>query len=436
MTALEKVRQDARWFFEQRQYDNALACWQQAVRADNRDYESCWGVVQCTMALQPERVVRLTQAGSRYGKSGLQEYDWALAYAPPEVGTGYLKQVEAHNANANAAWTSKHFNLKRWRLPLIAAAAVIVLFSAALILDLRKGVYLLAYGVCALFIFFRIITKRSSGAKAKEQEPVAIPRAPVTYGAGGMDANVSVTCPSCGAVGIEISAALEYGLCGYCGTMLHKNGGPCVDAKSINLENLRSQARRSFEAGQYGDARAAWVRAAQLDGSDHESCWGIARCNMALYPDRLAAQDHACAMALTHAPPDMRAELAKQIEAHDANARAILKARAARKRSIKQLERLLPLVVVLCGLGMVVSLSASAVWVGRNPAAGRALLWVTLTLFISTFVAMTTLPRLLERKRKIDKEDCGSDGPAQTPEQRRQQLREQFQQELRKQRLR
>jgi len=147
-----------------------------------------------------------------------------------------------------------------------------------------------------------------------------------------------ITCPNCGAAGIQVDTALEYGKCGYCDSALRIREILHLDTKSLLLEKLRRNAQRSFELRQYGNAKTDWERALQIDCTDHACHWGIARCFMALQPCSYTSQDTACAKALAYAPPETRAGYERRMKAHDAGARAIEQERLTRRRSIKRLE--------------------------------------------------------------------------------------------------
>ena len=46
------------------------------------------------------------------------------------------------------------------------------------------------------------------------------------------------------------------------------------------VDRLKANAQKSFDAGMYGNAREDWYKAANIDKTDHESWWGIVRCEM------------------------------------------------------------------------------------------------------------------------------------------------------------
>jgi len=147
----------------------------------------------------------------------------------------------------------------------------------------------------------------------------------------------AITCPNCGAAGINIDTAREHSFCSYCGTTLRTKDVLHLDTESIALEKLKRNARRSFEVGQYGNARADWERAAKIDRTDHESYWGVVRCAMALRPDCMIGREDAdFAKALSYAPPERGAEYMRQAQAHNAGAREIQTARIARAIAAKE----------------------------------------------------------------------------------------------------
>ena len=97
----------------------------------------------------------------------------------------------------------------------------------------------------------------------------------------------SITCPNCGNTGIQIDTAREHSFCSYCGSTLKTKDVIHVDMESMTLSKLKANAEKSFDVGQYQNARADWIKATQLDRTDYQSYWGIVRCDMAMYPDRL-----------------------------------------------------------------------------------------------------------------------------------------------------
>jgi len=150
----------------------------------------------------------------------------------------------------------------------------------------------------------------------------------------------SVTCPNCGATGIQIDTTREHSFCSYCGSTVKTKDVLHLDMESMTLEKLKRNAHRSFEVGQYGNARADWVKATQLDRTDYESYWGIVRCDMATQPDDLIREAGHYGQALAYAPQDMKAEYMRQVEAHNtrihqaqARARVAQEARDAEARA-------------------------------------------------------------------------------------------------------
>jgi len=133
----------------------------------------------------------------------------------------------------------------------------------------------------------------------------------------------SVTCPSCGATGIQTDTAREHSFCSYCGSTVRTKDVLHLDVESMTLEKLKRNAQCSFELGQYSNAEEDWRQAIQLDRTDHESYWGLVCCAMATQPDKMIESGH-YEQALIYAPPDVRAQYVQQIEAHNARARAII----------------------------------------------------------------------------------------------------------------
>jgi len=163
----------------------------------------------------------------------------------------------------------------------------------------------------------------------------------------------AVTCPNCGATGVNIETAQEYSKCSYCGSMLRTKEVLHLELEGMALEKLRRNARRSFAVKQYGNARADWARAAQIDRTDYESYWGLVCCAMAMHPGRLirrtgaaAPEGYACDAlkeydcALAYAPPACKAEYKARVEAHNARAREIQEKQWALQRFRDRMYRL------------------------------------------------------------------------------------------------
>jgi len=107
--ALERLKNNARYYFGQRQYDAALSCWRQAIQADRTDHESYWGVVLYTMSKHPDKKIcrgdEWLSPPSGYIASA--EYSQAQDYAPPNMSLEYFRMVEAHNTRTyrlHGAW--------------------------------------------------------------------------------------------------------------------------------------------------------------------------------------------------------------------------------------------------------------------------------------------------------------------------------------------
>ena len=132
----------------------------------------------------------------------------------------------------------------------------------------------------------------------------------------------SITCPNCGNTGIQIDTSREHSFCSYCGSTLKTKDVIHVDMESMTLAKLKSNAERSFEVGQYQNARADWVKATQLDRTDYESYFGTVRCDMATESDRIIEQTGYYEQALAYAPPDAKAEYIGKVETHNAKVRA------------------------------------------------------------------------------------------------------------------
>jgi len=146
----------------------------------------------------------------------------------------------------------------------------------------------------------------------------------------------SVTCPSCGATGIQIDTTREHSFCSYCGTTVKTKDVLHLDVESVTLEKLKRNAQKSFDVGQYGNARADWRKVIQLDRTDHESYFGIVRCDMATRPDMIFGQD-AYAEALAYAPAEIRVQYIRYAEAHNIRARAVqAEIRNSKARAIQE----------------------------------------------------------------------------------------------------
>lgn len=134
----------------------------------------------------------------------------------------------------------------------------------------------------------------------------------------------AITCPSCGAAGINADTAREYSFCSYCGTALRTKDVLHLDTESMTLGKLKRNALRSFEVRQFGNAKADWERAVLMDRTDHESYWGLVRCAMAARPDKVIDQSNErFHQALSYAPPEVRIQYMKQAAAHNQRAAKI-----------------------------------------------------------------------------------------------------------------
>ena len=103
--------------------------------------------------------------------------------------------------------------------------------------------------------------------------------------------------------------------------------------ESISLEKLKRNAERSFEVGQYQNAVADWVKATEIDRTDHESYWGIVRCTFILRPDLVIDQSvDVYNKALSYAPPEVRVQYMRQVEAHNAQASELTRKILEKKR--------------------------------------------------------------------------------------------------------
>jgi len=146
----------------------------------------------------------------------------------------------------------------------------------------------------------------------------------------------SVTGPNCGASGIQIDTAREHSFCSYCGSTVRTKDVFHLDMESMALEKLKRNAQRSFEVRQYGNARADWAKAIQLDRTDHESYWGVVCCDMATQPYNFIQEAGPYGQALAYAPSEVRAEYVRQMEAHNNKALKAKEARDARAEEIQK----------------------------------------------------------------------------------------------------
>ena len=132
----------------------------------------------------------------------------------------------------------------------------------------------------------------------------------------------SIICPNCGASGIQIDTAREHSYCSYCGSTLKTKDVLHLDIESMTLAKLRRNAEKSFEVRQYENARSDWEKVTQLDRTDHESYFGVVRCNMAMQPYQVIDKTGFFGQALAYAPPDVQAEYIRQVERFNTRARA------------------------------------------------------------------------------------------------------------------
>ena len=107
---------------------------------------------------------------------------------------------------------------------------------------------------------------------------------------------VSGRCPNCG-YDVQLSESKESGFCSSCGSAirvqdavqklkLELSGKVGVDGINT-VQQLKVNAQRSFDVGQYQNAISDWRKAADINKTDHESWWGIVRCEMKLRPKYL-----------------------------------------------------------------------------------------------------------------------------------------------------
>jgi len=151
----------------------------------------------------------------------------------------------------------------------------------------------------------------------------------------------SVTCPNCGATGIQIDTSREHSFCSYCGStlktkdVLHLD----VDIDSARIRRFKRNAERSFQVEEYCNAKEDWKQVLEIDCTDYESYWGIVRCDMEMWGALIELSNEMYTMALTYAPSEMKVEYERQVEAHNARMRKIREAQKAKDLEDEQKQR-------------------------------------------------------------------------------------------------
>ena len=159
----------------------------------------------------------------------------------------------------------------------------------------------------------------------------------------------SINCPNCGAAGINIDTAREHSFCSYCGTTILTRDVMHLDVESMTLEKLKRNALRSFEVGQYDNARADWQQAIQLDRTDYESYWGLIRCHMIQQPDDII--DYGLQeKTLAYAPPKVKKEYGRQMDIHNDRIHAAQSRIHAAQSRVRTARVILLTAALLCGI--------------------------------------------------------------------------------------
>ena len=172
----------------------------------------------------------------------------------------------------------------------------------------------------------------------------------------------SITCPNCGNTGIQIDTAREHSFCSYCGSTLKTKDVLHLETEGMTLEKLRRNAQLSFEVEQYGNAKADWQQATQLDRTDYESYWNIVRCDMATQPDKIIGQTGYYAQALAYAPQDAKAEYEACVKEH--NVKAVELQRKAKK--IQRKSNMLIFFLVLFCVGALICSFVAPFWIDEE----------------------------------------------------------------------
>ena len=160
-------------------------------------------------------------------------------------------------------------------------------------------------------------------------------------------AYVTGRCPSCGGE-VQLDESKEKGFCLHCGSAIQVqeavqrlkvelHGKVAVDGLST-VKQLKENAKRSFDVGQYQNAARDWSKVIDIDSTDYESYWGLMRCYMVENPHARIDNDNTYAnsrlmSAYAYAPPSVRKEYESLIRAHNDNAYKLEKEREAEVRA-------------------------------------------------------------------------------------------------------
>ena len=157
-------------------------------------------------------------------------------------------------------------------------------------------------------------------------------------------------CPNCGA-NLQLDESMEKGFCMYCGSQfqvrdavqklkLELSGKVGVDGIN-SVQQLKSNAQKSFDVGLYRNALQDWSKAANIDKTDHESWWGQVQCALAMtdtkqllktdvHYDKFKLWPHgnpALDAALAHAPSHIRKKYETTVADFENKIKAQLKAK-------------------------------------------------------------------------------------------------------------
>ena len=92
-----------------------------------------------------------------------------------------------------------------------------------------------------------------------------------------------------------------------------------VVTDTLTLAQLQYNARLSFDVGQYENARADWEKVIQIDRTDHESYWGLVRCDMETRAVSIILRTGCYyEQAWAYAPPATRAVYEQEARAYNA----------------------------------------------------------------------------------------------------------------------
>jgi tetratricopeptide (TPR) repeat protein len=138
-------------------------------------------------------------------------------------------------------------------------------------------------------------------------------------------------CPNCGSQ-IQIDSSQSFCFCSYCGSKISRmeaaanfkievSGKVGVDG-ILNIEQLRANAKKSYDVGQYDIAIGDLQKILNIDATDYKSYWGIVLCWMKQRPEHLIAEgsnnlnysDYGLyKKALAYAPPNVAKQYEKVI---------------------------------------------------------------------------------------------------------------------------